>query len=188
MYTQDIVAIIQAISEYTINAPLATFENKGYPVASTTYPSDTLSHYLEATLQDASNIVFITAYDDASLQFANIRPILSKAGLTVDLSDKFRYEYVAAIGKDTVYFEKTDYRLLYRRGTIDNCPYIITSCGYDHIHTSLICGSHIVINDKDYSTYHRGLNFVIYNKDQQQVIDAFFIDTNADPTLTIQRR
>lgn len=188
LYTQDIVAIIQAISEYTINAPLATFENKGYPVASTTYPSDTLSHYMEATLQDASNIVFITAYDDASLQFANIRPILSKAGLTVDLSDKFRYEYVAAIGKDTVYFEKADYRLLYRRGTIDNCPYIITSCGYDHIHTSLICGSHIVINDKDYSTYHRGLNFVIYNKDQQQVIDAFFIDTNADPTLTIQRR
>lgn len=184
----EIITILQKQEQNTINTQLTLFENKGYPSDLLFAHSDTIHTYLHQLIQDTSNIIFVTAYDEASVHFDSIRYTFHNMGLKENLSNKYRWEYVAAFSKDTVYFEKTDYRMLYKKGVIDSIPYIISSCCFDHLQTSLIVGSYIVINGKDYSTNHRGLNFVVYNKAKKDVIDAFYIDTNADSQLTIHRR
>lgn len=147
--------------------------------------SGSVLDYLPEVMNDSNKLLIISAHDSANGHFDKIRPMLHGFGLKEDLSDKFRYAYVAVLSPDTIYFEKAAHAPLHRKISIDDCAISVTSCGFDHI--SKETGGNILIDNVEYCPLRLGLNFVIYDRKSKRVTDAFNVNTYEDESLTINR-
>jgi hypothetical protein len=182
--TKDFAKLVQNLPKFDVDWDI------DYPKTNLEkYPQNMpefFSEYLQKIIQDSAKIVLMSCFDEASVNFTSIFPILQKAGLKEDLSGKFRYSYFSVFSKNRVYCEKSAKNItLAKILNINDLPVYILSSGFE----SKPCGakSIIAINSKNYSLSQRGLNVVIFDKKRNQVFDAFNVDFHADNTLKIKR-
>ncbi len=128
-------------------------------------------------------IIFISAKDEASSALDNEAvEALRKLGLSADIKGKLRSGYYAVInGREAK--EDCAYKKLEESGYIEGkwpIEYSISSAGWDDGNVSSI-----MINQIEHSKNHRGLNFVIYNKEDGRILDSVAFDTHiSDFTAT----
>ena len=144
--------------------------------------------YLPEILNDTNKILFISAFDEASVYFDDIYNILHQYGVQETLSGKFRNAYIAALTGDSIYINKADNAVLHRKIYIAGNTFAITSCSFDHMDIRKGIKSRILVNEREYLSPHRGLNFVVFDLALQQVDDAFYVDTYEDNTLSVRRQ
>ena len=189
LQTEDIITILAQITPGT-NALLNTpepIEKQRLLTQDTTRFQGCVLDYLPQIASNPNNLLLISAFDEASLLFPAIKPALQTLGLKESLSaDKqFRWAYIAALTRDSVYVEKTRHSVLHKKLAINGNHISLTSCGLDHITPTIT--SRILINDREYFLPRRGLNFIVYDLSTQKVTDAFNVDTYGDNTLTVKR-
>jgi hypothetical protein len=145
-----------------------------------------LPDYLNEILKDNSKILLIACDDEGSVHFDKIFVGLKKFGLKKNLANKFRYAYLSAFSNNTIFFEKIEKEIeLYKFFKINNNEVLMVSNGMNNKNHDVI--SHIIINGYDYSLHQRGLNIAIFDKNTNQVVDAFNVDACGDETLKINR-
>lgn len=149
---------------------------------SVTINKTTLVEYLNEVLNDSSNIVIMSAYDDASTFFDKLKPIFEKVELKESLENKYRWSYLSVFSKNKVYYEDLSNKPLYKKLTINNTLMYLKSGGLNS--NSL---SNIVIRNEEYSLGGRGLNIVVFDNEMNKVYDRFNVDLHSDATLTINR-
>lgn len=101
---------------------------------------------------------------------------LNHLGFTVDLFVKYRYSYAAIMDAGVLVFEQlspSEKEPVERTITLGEDKIELLSAGYD---TPQGSAAYITINGKIVSTRARGLNFVVYDKEKKQVLDAVNFD------------
>ncbi len=134
----------------------------------------TVEEYLDALSEvPGSYSIIVAVSNEASYCLTSeMADKLYELGLRTSLIGKFRYSYYGIIDGDSV---KEDISLekITTSGTLrDGASYQVSSAGWD-----AGSGASIVINDKEYSTSSRGLNFVIYDTERSKVVDRVCFDT-----------
>jgi hypothetical protein len=128
-------------------------------------------------INDDHYSIFLTVKDEASNDMnENIHRHLMGLGLKEDIIGKFRYSYLASINKDTIYEQlaEDDSVALNYSGILPNGEkYELFSSGY---FSGNRCS--IVIEGTEYAVNLRGLNFVIYDNETEEVIDSVAFDTH----------
>lgn len=98
--------------------------------------------------------------------------IFKRLGFQSDLYGKGHASFIGVIDNEKVIFEKCEFeQLAYETKLDNNLKVELLSAGYELGDTSSI-----KINDIEYSLNRRGMNIVVYSKQQQQVIDQSCID------------
>ena len=167
-----------------IKKTLAAISTEASITRAEEFPNDSLLlDYLPKILQDVSKVIAITCFDEASMHFAQLNPILKQVGLKESLAGCYRYSYVSVFSKSKVYFEKVGSReaAIHKKIAVGGVSFCLSSGGFD----SPACA--IAINGENYAACARGLNFVIFNTQTNQVEDAFNVDFYGDGTLKINR-
>ena len=133
-----------------------------------------INEYLQA-IDDDNYTVFISVRDDATGGLTDeTKSGLSALGLC-DLTDKYRWRYVAVISPENGVQENlSENSPATLSGSIRNRNtfYTINSCGYLAAQSSSI-----IIDGTEYCRNTRGLNFVIYDNELMKVIDKVTFDT-----------
>lgn len=155
---------------------------KGKVYTAAPIKENTLINYLTKALQDDSRVILMSASDDGSVHFGELKPILDKVGLKKTLSKKFRWSYISAFSKDNIYAEEVESGKCYKKIDIDGVAIYLNSGGAISKERSKI-----VVKRKDYSQGRRGINIVVYNKKTKKVEDSFNVDTYGDKQLQIKR-
>lgn len=133
-------------------------------------PNERLSEYISG-IDLRENLIFITAKDEASSMLsAESIEAMRDLGLEFDMENSFRSAYLAVINGTEIYEEKSDKMISYNT-EIEGIQVSIQSAGY----TEGNIGS-IQLDGVEYSKNNRGLNIVIYNRKQKQVVDSIFVD------------
>lgn len=124
-------------------------------------------------LRSDQHVIFISVKDDASNSFTDeIAQSMHEIGLQYDLLDCHRKGYIAILDGNNIIFEDlSDERLEYDFN-MDGKSCEIVSAGF-----SVGNESKIIIDGTDYSKNCRGMNIVIYDKIQQEVVDSINFDT-----------
>ena len=179
-------AILQQISTgaYLLNTPEA-IEKLQQPMQDEDRFQGSVLDYLPDVMADPDRLLLISAFDEASMLSGPLEPMFRTWGLQETLTGKFRWAYIAALSRDSVYVEKAAHAVLHKKLSIDGTAISLTSCGLDHLSPATV--SRILIDNKEYRLPQRGLNFVIYNLKTRQVEDAFHVDTYEDETLSVSR-
>lgn len=102
---------------------------------------------------------------------------LLELGLKINLSGKFRHSYAAIIDSGTIMFEElspTTSEAVHCNTVLEGIPLEVLSVGFNVAKNN---GALIKINEMNYSPGGRGLNFVVYDKVTQKVLDAVNFDT-----------
>ena len=146
-------------------------------------PNDSLLlDYLPKILQDPSKTVIVFCYDEASVHFAKLNPILEQVGLKESLVDCFRCSYIAVFSKNRIYFEKVGgQEIIHKKLTIGGVGFCVFSGGFGN------WAGEIAINNENYAQFLRGLNFLIFNTKDKRIEDFFNVDFHGDETLRINR-
>lgn len=131
-------------------------------------------------IEDRQNyILFIVAKDEASqsLTKETIQGF-RKLGLAFELPDHYRWSYLAVLNDNELVYENLSDEAITYDVNIDNNNISLLSAGYD-------CGNtcSVKIDGVEYAVNGRGLNIVIYDKQNGYVIDSVCIDTFADNSL-----
>lgn len=134
------------------------------------------SGFMHEYLQNLSNYsraaIFISIKDEGTY---SLTPALMEdfkaLGIQADLIGKFRYSYYAVIGPERVTEELSE-EMLIHEGAIEGTSYTISSAGFDAGNLSSI-----VINGTEYSKNVRGMNMVVWDLDEQRLIDSIGFDT-----------
>ena len=96
-------------------------------------------------------------------------------GFEIDLHDKFRCSYAGILDAGKVIFEEVSASEMVQKSIkLDNCEVEVVSVGFNAPHT--IDGI-VKINGKRHSVGGRGLSFVVYDKDNNNVVDTVRFDT-----------
>ena len=104
---------------------------------------------------------------------------MKKLGLKSDLHKAGTYRsYIAIIDEHTVLHEEISQDSLYYGGTIDGTTLQVISQNFNAGNFSSIR-----LNDAEYSLNQCGLNIVVYDKANQQLVDSVTFDTYADLSL-----
>ena len=156
-----------------------------------------LNSYIQKALQIPHAVLFLSVRDTAN-KFWNSFDI-KKLGLEADLSEKWRQSYIAVVDTDGIIKhegKRNNYRDIRYQFTfddledksenslpLDNYAYLSSyAMGKGHYTKSAI-----IINGEQYSLNRRGLNIVVYSKEESRVIDSIVVDLWADPNLTVKR-
>jgi hypothetical protein len=162
-----------------LDVPIA---EKGTIKDSVTIKENTLVEYLTQVMANNSKIVIVSAFDDASIYFGKIGPVLDKVGLKESLEKTFGWSYLSVFSGNKVYYESTSIKARCRNLSINDVKISLKSGGLNSNSTS-----NIIIGNKEYSMGKRGLNIVIFDKEEKKVVDSFNVNTCDDPTLSIKR-
>lgn len=143
---------------------------------------DDLDSYLQA-IDDPRFVTFISARDEASHDLTDsAKGYLRALGLNTEWNEQtmFRRAYLAVVGEG-VRYEKASSEtgsepLTYESGfnRLRN-RFSLISAGYEDAGGP---ASSIVIDGTEYSLNKRGLNFVVYDLDRDEVVDCVTFDTN----------
>ncbi len=119
-------------------------------------------------------IIIISVKDEASKQFSKIVGSWKKLGLSIELTNKLRFSYVAIIDYYSKHEEiaKTSNHCIKQNIVIEGVKIEAQSCGFDAGNNAMI-----KINDIDYSRNSRGLNVVVFSKKMNKVVDLFSVDS-----------
>ena len=138
---------------------------------------DSFPEYLKR-LETVKNryAVIISVKDTPGVVFKKeIVPLMEKLGLNISLYDKHWHPYIAVIDCGKVLYEELgdiEDKLAFET-TIGKAKLEIISAGFKSSNVSKI-----IIDGTDYSKNMRGLNIVVYDKDNQCVLDKVCFDTN----------
>lgn len=112
--------------------------------------------------------------------------LLKKMGLKFDLEGKFRLSYSAIIDAGIVKFEKLATSLeepVEYNCKIDNIDISVCGTGFN---VDKKFHSHVIINGTNYATSGRGLNFVVYDKVTEKLLDAVNFDTYSAAIICVR--
>ena len=136
-----------------------------------------LLEYLDCLKDELDkNLVIIAVKDTPGLALNSlVSEGLQALGLKTDLKAKHSHSYIAVINSGKVVYEKLgqDNQPTIYNGQIGSNSVYVTSRVYTNGNEAIIR-----INDKDYSINSRGLNIVIYNKDEHKLVDSVVFDTH----------
>jgi hypothetical protein len=132
-----------------------------------------LNAYLNI-INDEDYLVFCCVKDDASTGLTNeCSNQLYELGIKTDLKNRYRDSFIAVIDGGKLIYEKcSDKKIIYSNEYGSDISYKLESAGYDDGNNA-----QIVINNVDYSKNGRGMNFVVYDKEERKVIDSVAFDT-----------
>ena len=158
---------------------------KNIPVKEGLLKQENLNFYLEylRKLENKNILIIVSVSDEASSLYHLYRENFKKLGSKVDFSNKYRWSYLGVF--DTVgkkYLEEISEDRIDRNIKIDGIKMNLVSSGFDKGNLSLINIAGI-----NYSKQGRGLNFVVLNKNTEEILDIFTVDTHKDIKLKIQR-
>ena len=124
-------------------------------------------------LNNTDYIILIAGRDDVAWNWnESADNIFKRLGFQSDLYGKGHASFIGVIDNEKVIFEKCEFeQLAYETKLDNNLKVELLSAGYELGDTSSI-----KINDIEYSLNRRGMNIVVYSKQQQQVIDQSCID------------
>ncbi len=144
--------------------------------------------YLPEALKDSSKIILISCYDEGSIYFEKLSPVMKSMNLKESLAGKFRWSYLSVFSNRKVYCEKAaENTVLYKKLFINDTPVSLTSVGMNALEKNSAPSSGIIIDNKKYTFNKRGLNVVVFDEKEQKVVDAFNVDTHEDENLRINR-
>lgn len=124
-------------------------------------------------LNNSNYLLFMSVRDDASTSFTTeIRDAMFNLGLETDLTNKYRNSYVAVLDGKKVVFESVSEETVEYSSTSEGVEYHVLSAGFN-----AGSRSEIVINGVDYSFNSRGINIVVYDKENETVVDQVVFDT-----------
>ena len=131
---------------------------------------------LKEQIDQQKNTVIISVRDEASEDMSDmIAEDLMSLGIRTDLRKKYQYSYYAIVSSSRVVEEVSDQPLEYD-GMINDQSIHITSAGY-----CVGDFSSIIYNGEEYSKNKIGLNIVVIDNENYQVIDSFAINTHRNP-------
>lgn len=138
---------------------------------------DKLSEYFSSSNENL--VIFIAAKDEASTALNDETiAFMRSLGLSFDLPTRFRHSYLAVIdGGKVIHENVSEYALNYSY-KIGKTKATVSSAGYDAGNYALI-----EIGKINYSYNTRGLNFVVYDKKEKNVIDSFYVDTYTNNSI-----
>ncbi len=130
--------------------------------------------YIDYNHTSKDLIIIISVKDEASKQFSKIVGSWKKLGLSIELTNKLRFSYVAIIDYYSKHEEiaKTSNHCIKQNIVIEGVKIEAQSCGFDAGNNAMI-----KINDIDYSRNSRGLNVVVFSKKMNKVVDLFSVDS-----------
>lgn len=119
-------------------------------------------------------IMVISVKDEASKQFSKIIGSWKKLGLSIELTNKLRFSYIAIIDCYSKHekIAQLSNQSIKQDAEIEGVKIEAKSCGFDAGNNS-----EIKINDIDYSRNSRGLNIVVFSKKLNKVVDLFSVDS-----------
>ena len=121
-------------------------------------------------------LICISVKDTPGIVFKQeLVPLTKKLGLEISLFNRHWHSYLAVIDNGKVVFEKIgDITEMIR------CDMMIDKIHVKLLSAGLKSGNHseIMINDVNYSNNVRGLNFVVFDKENNCLVDAVSFDTN----------
>ena len=142
-----------------------------YCLTRNTSEPDTLSEYFSSGADNL--IIFVAARDEASNALNDDTVLgMRELGLSFDLENKYRHSYLAVIDGGKVVYENIDENAQTYKYNFANTKATLKSAGYGAGDIATI-----KIGKTNYSCNMRGLNFVVYDKELNTVIDSFYIDT-----------
>jgi hypothetical protein len=125
-------------------------------------------------------LLLIAVKDEASNALTDdIVKEMKSLGLDFDLRNHYRWAYLAALGEDGVIYENMADEPLYFDDNIEDIQITMFSAGYENGNTASI-----LIGGKEYALNGRGLNIVVYDKVNGDMVDSICVDTYLDNTLT----
>lgn len=185
---------IKGIAQNNNAAPKKSFEF---------YHSANLNQYAAELAKLEHVVIFISVYDSANTHW-NAFESRHLLGLKEDLSKKWRMSYIALIDKDNGIcvekisdkFDGVSYQYSFDDmpcgvGQTENAQELprenncwLFSCGMDSLRYTK---SSICINGVEHSMSKRGLNIVVYSKDEGRVIDSASVDLFGDSAMSVKR-
>ena len=99
-------------------------------------------------------------------------------GLSFNLQNCFRHSYIGIVEGGNVVYEAVSEGALSYEFTSGKDKISVSSAGYDSGNFASIN-----INKTNYSSNMRGLNFVIYDRQEGAAIDSFYIDTYSNDLI-----
>ncbi len=144
-----------------------------------TYNRQIFLNYLSA-LHKSDFLIIMAVKDESSRAVTDdIISSMKKLGLKSDLHKAGTHRsYIAIIDEHTVLHEEISQDSLYYDGTIDGTTLQVISQNFNADNFSSIR-----LNDAEYSLNQCGLNIVVYDKANQQLVDSVTFDTYADLSL-----
>ena len=166
--------------------------------SSSLFASENLNAYISEFLKMKNCILFMSVCDSANKYWTAFNS--QRLGLQCDLSLKWRQSYIAIINSDGAIeheakrdnYKEIKYQFTFsdseknqREESVpcDNFAYVSSHAMGVGKYTK----SAIIINGEQYSLNRRGLNIVVYSKEESRVIDSIVVDLWADPNLTVKR-
>lgn len=121
--------------------------------------------------------VIISVRDDASANLSSeTNDILSDMGLKETLMGSFRASYIAITKENKICVERmSTERKIAEEYESNNISIAVTSGGY-----GIGCTSSILINGKEYSQNYRGINIVLYDAENNEIVDSVAFDTSGN--------
>lgn len=143
-------------------------------IMSTDNLTDFLSYY------DENKILLIAVKDEASKALTtDIVQKMQSLGLKFELPNHYRWSYLAVLyGNKVIYENLADEQISYN-DKIGNINVSMLSAGYE-----TGSAASIMIDGEEFAFNERGLNIVMYDKINDNVIDSVCVDTYADNKLT----
>ena len=140
-----------------------------------------------STLSANNLMVMVAANDEASILFDDILAAqLHNLGMKENLQQSwFRHAYAFVINRGQVVFERLgedSFDVVTYSNVIDGVRIDMSSAGYDALIEG-IGNTSININGEPYSLGQRGLNIVIFDWDNDRVLDSVSIDTHLEYTF-----
>lgn len=130
-------------------------------------------HEYLRSLQNRDITVFISIKDEGTNSLTvSILEDLRNLGIETELQGRYRNSYYAIISSDSVVEEISSEAPVSSEGKIGGVSYSISSAG-------CLVGnnSSIVLDDVEFSKNKRGMNIVVFDNAQHQVIDSVCFDT-----------
>lgn len=156
------------------------------------YSLQNLNDYIEAVSQKKHMLIFLSVKDSANKHWDKFNKKL--LNLESDVAEKWRRSYIAVVDTDAeLQYEKLNAnakKIVYQFEFKDKQDDEKVNYAYVSSHAMGVgkyTKSAIVINGQQYSLNRRGLNIVVYSKEESRVIDSIVVDLWADPNLTVKR-
>ena len=156
------------------------------------YSLKNLNDYVEALMQMKHVLIFLSVKDSADKYWDKFNQKL--LNLQSNVAEKWRRSYIAVVDTDgEIQYEKlnSNYKsIVYQFEFKDKKSDETVNYAYLSSHAMGVgkyTKSAIVINGEQYSLNRRGLNIVVYSKEESRVIDSIVVDLWADPNLTVKR-
>lgn len=144
-----------------------------------TYNRQIFLNYLSALHKSDFLIIMAVKGESSRAVTDDIISSMKKLGLKSDLHKAGTHRsYIAIIDEHTVLHEEISQDSLYYGGTIDGTTLQVISQNFNAGNFSSIR-----LNDAEYSLNQCGLNIVVYDKANQQLVDSVTFDTYADLSL-----